>query len=114
MDFLTFKSSPIHGVGAFAACDVPSGTRVIEYLGERIDKEESMRRCAANNQNIFAISSTHDVDGSAHWNPARWINHSCEPNCEAVCEDERIWIVAIRDIAQGEEVTFNYSYDLED
>jgi SET domain-containing protein len=49
------------------------------------------------------------------WNPARLINHSCEPNCEALTDDDnRIWIVAKRDIAAGEELTFNYNYDLED
>ena len=48
------------------------------------------------------------------WNPARIINHSCAPNCEAELENERIWIVATRDIGAGEEITFNYGYDLED
>ena len=113
-EHLFFKSSPIHGTGAFARHAISAGTRVIDYVGERIDKTESVRRCAANNHCIFSLGAAHDLDGAVEWNPARFINHSCDPNCDALCESERIWIVANRDIAAGEEVTFNYTYDLED
>lgn len=111
---VVFKSSAIHGTGGFARADIPSGTRVIEYVGELITKQESLARCERSNEYIFAIDDQHDLDGNVDWNPARFLNHSCEPNCEAQFLEGRIWLVAIREIRAGEELTFNYSYDLED
>jgi SET domain-containing protein len=113
-EFVTFRSSQIHGLGAFARDNIPSGTRIIEYLGEKITKQESLALCEQSNEYIFAIDETHDLNGNVDWNPARFLNHSCEPNCEAQLIDGRIWLIAIRDIRAGEELTFNYSYDLED
>ena len=111
---VVFKPSPIHGSGGFATRGIAKGTRVLEYLGELIDKQESLCRCEQNNSYIFSINDQQDIDGGVDWNPARLINHACEPNCDAVCEDGRIWLVANRGIWAGEEVTFNYGYDLED
>jgi SET domain-containing protein len=111
---IDFRPSSIHGTGGFARADIPSGTRVIEYVGELITKQESLARCERSNEYIFAIDDQHDLDGNVDWNPARFLNHSCEPNCEAQFLEGRIWLVAIRDIRAGEELTFNYSYDLED
>lgn len=113
-DWLRFQPSAIHGLGGFARRIIPPGTRVIEYLGEKIDKQESLRRCELNNEFIFTLDETHDLDGSVDWNPARLINHSCSPNCEAEVDQGRIWIATIREIAVGEEVTFNYGFDLVD
>jgi len=113
-DFVEFRQSTIHGMGGFARCTIPSGTRIIEYVGERISKEESLKRCVANNEFIFTLTETEDLDGSVPWNPARFINHSCSPNCEAELDEDRIWIVALRDIHRGEELSFNYGYDLVD
>jgi hypothetical protein len=113
-DWLIFRESQIHGTGGFTKTDIPQGTRVIEYLGEKIDKQESVRRCQANNQYIFALNDWEDLDGNVDWNPARFINHSCGPNCEVEWEGGHIWIVAKRDIKAGEEITFNYGYDLVD
>jgi SET domain-containing protein len=112
--FFGHAESPIHGTGAFAKSDIPARTRVVEYSGERIDKEESLRRCAAGNEFIFALNDDWDLDGSVPWNQARFLNHSCEPNCEAERVGEQIWIIAIRDIPAGEELTFNYGYSLVD
>lgn len=112
--WVVFRHSPIHGTGGFAAQAIPSGTRVLEYVGERIDKRESLRRCEADNQYIFTLDAATDLDGNVGWNPARFINHSCAPNCEAEVEDGRIWIVSNRAIQAGEELTFNYGFDLED
>jgi len=111
---LSFARSAIHGTGAFARRPLKAGTRVIEYVGEVINKKESLRRCELGNQCIFRRDEEYDLDGNVPWNPARFINHSCAPNCEAISQDGRIWIVARRDIAAGEEVTFNYGFDLED
>jgi SET domain-containing protein len=113
-DWVVFKPSRIDGVGGFARVDIPAGTRVLEYKGERISKAESLARCEQNNEYIFALDEEHDLDGNVSWNPARFLNHSCAPNCEAVPGEGKIWIVSIRRITEGEELTFNYGYDLED
>jgi len=113
-DTIQFKSSPIHGTGGFAKSSIRNGTRIIEYIGERISKAESMRRCEANNAYIFSLNEEQDLDGDVEWNPARFLNHSCAPNCEAEKDEDQIWIIATRDIQSGEEITFNYGYDLEE
>jgi hypothetical protein len=82
-------------------------------VGEKISKQQSLRSCQAENAFIFALNSATDLDGNVDWNPARLINHSCEPNAEARLLDGHIWIVALRAIFPGEEITFNYGYDLE-
>jgi hypothetical protein len=97
----------------FATCSISPGSRVVEYAGERIDKRESMDRCEAGNQCLFYWDDQHDIDGRVDWNPARFANHSCSPNCEARREGDRIWLISIRDIQADEEITFNYGYDLE-
>jgi uncharacterized protein len=113
-EFVTFRPSSIHGTGAFAKAEIAQGTRILEYAGQKISKEESLRRCEGNNPYIFALDAQKDLDGDVPWNPARYINHSCDPNCEALMEDGRIWVVARRHIRLGDEITFNYGYDLED
>ncbi|HEX3799515.1 MAG TPA: SET domain-containing protein-lysine N-methyltransferase [Verrucomicrobiae bacterium] len=112
--WIHFNNSAIHGTGGFARAAIPSGTQLIEYLGRKIDKTESLRQCELDNPYIFTINDEYDLDGNVDWNPARLLNHSCSPNAEAEQDGERIWIVAIRDIAAGEEITFNYNYDLVD
>jgi uncharacterized protein len=111
---LSFGTSPIHGSGAFAKSDLDPGTRVIEYVGEKITKDEAFKQCELNNEYIFYLDEQFDLNGKVSWNPARLINHSCAPNCDAECIEGRIWLIANRPIRAGEEVTFNYNYDLED
>src|SRR5580704_15825533 len=106
---IDFTVSSIHGTGGFARAAIPSGTRLIEYLGRKIDKAESLRQCELDNPYIFSINDEYDLDGNVDWNPARLLNHSCSPNAEAEQDGERIWIVATRDISAGEEITFNYN-----
>src|SRR5512138_3185706 len=113
-DWLEFRPSAIHGTGAFARRPIPRGTHLIEYVGEKITKAESRRRCEAQNEYVFSLDDEWDLDGNVPWNPARFVNHSCAPNCEAEYLEGRIWIVARQDIAAGEELTFNYGYDLAD
>jgi hypothetical protein len=106
--------STIEGRGLFAAREIPAGTSIVEYRGEKISKDESRRRCEAMNPYIFYLNAEFDLDGAVDWNPARLMNHSCDPNCEAELVDEgEIWIVAKRTISPGEELTFNYSYEPE-
>lgn len=106
--------SGIHGEGVFATAHINAGDQVIEYVGEKITKEESARRCELQNWCIFALDDQFDLDGNFEWNVARRVNHSCTPNCVAEFVGSRIWICALRDIDPGEEITFNYGYDLED
>ena len=112
-DAIEFRRSTIDRLGGFARTHIPAGARVIEYVGEKITKAESLRRCEANNEYIFSLDDEHDLDGNVPSNPARLLNHSCAPNCEAELDAGRIWIIALRDIQAGEELTFNYGYDLE-
>ncbi|MST94602.1 MAG: SET domain-containing protein [Pedosphaera sp.] len=111
---LTFQASPIHGQGGFAAESIPAGARVLEYVGEKITKRESTERCRRANHCIFHLDEEWNLDGDVAWNVARLLNHSCAPNSTAELIDGRIWIVAARDLRAGEEITFNYGYDLQD
>jgi SET domain-containing protein len=115
--------SSIHGRGMYATTFIPKGTRIIEYVGERITKVESDRRdderIARQKRGedgcvyIFELNKRHDLDGDVSWNTARLINHSCGPNCEPQGIRGRIWIVAIRDIPAGEELTYDYGFDFQ-
>ncbi len=121
------RDSEIHGRGVYAARDIVEDTEVIEYVGEPIDKEESERRAWAQMAKaekdgdaavyIFTLNDEWDLDGSVDWNIARLINHSCDPNCVAYTEEgedeDRIVIYALRDIEKGEELSFDYGFDLE-
>src|SRR5438309_2028247 len=89
--------SRIAGQGLFAAQDIHKGTRIIQYIGARIPKAESAQRLSEGNANIFACNERYDIDGKTRKNTARYINHSCEPNCEAVVTKHTIWIVALWD-----------------
>ncbi len=113
-ELIQFRLSRIHGTGGYARQTIAAGTRVIEYLGERISKAESLVLCEADNVYIFDIDDEFDLNGNVAWNPARFLNHGCAPNCEAEQDEARIWILALRDIPVGEELTFNYGYGLED
>jgi len=112
-ELVSFRPSTIHGLGGFAKTNIAKDSRILEYLGERIDKRESARRCEADNVYIFSLNEHQDIDGNVNWNPARFLNHSCSPNCEAQVDEDRIWVIASRDIRAGEELTFNYGFDLE-
>jgi len=110
---IEFRASPIHGTGGFALVYLPSGMRLLEYVGRKIDKQESLRQCERDNPFVFYLNAEQDLDGNVEWNPARFLNHSCSPNCAAELIEGRIWVVAQRPIRAGEEITFNYGYDLE-
>lgn len=112
-DIVEFRDSGIHGMGGFALCKIKKRSPIIEYVGEKITKAEGTARCLADNPFIFCLDDEVDVDGDVTWNPARFLNHSCAPNAEAEIFGEQIWVMALRDIKVGEEITFNYSYDLE-
>jgi SET domain-containing protein len=114
------RRSPIQGLGAFATRPIGKGTRLIEYTGERITTDEADARYpddesqARHHTFLFAIDDDVVIDAAVDGNEARFINHSCAPNCDAVIDDARIWIEAIRDIAPGEELAYDYAFVLEE
>lgn len=117
------RRSSIHSRGIFARRDIPKETRILEYTGEKVTKAESLRRANARYERskktgcaavyIFDINKKYDIDGGVGGNVARLINHSCSPNCEAYIIRGRVWIYSLRDIKSGEELTYNYGFDLE-
>jgi SET domain-containing protein len=108
------KDSGVHGKGVFASRKIGAGACIIEYRGERITLDEADRRAEANKHPInhtyfFSVSDGRVIDGGCRGNEARFINHSCEPNCEAIeHEDGRVYIYSLCDIARGEELTYSY------
>ena len=114
--YFVLRRSAIQGQGAFATRPIKRGTRIIEYTGERISPEEADRRyddggMGRHHTFLFSVDSKVCIDAAVDGNDARFINHSCAPNCEAVDERKRIYIEAIRDIAPGEELTYDYQYE---
>jgi len=109
-----FKKSRIHGKGGFARVDLRRGKRIIEYVGPKLTKAEAEAELKKQNPFIFILDDVYDIDGSVDWNPARFINHSCDPNCEVEIVRGHIWLYALRKIKAGEELTYNYSHDLDD
>ena len=115
------RRSEIHGRGAFATRRIPAGTRLVEYAGERLTPAEADARypdpppgaaSAPHHTFLFAIDEDVVIDAGVGGNAARWINHSCDPNCDAVIDDGRIWIETIRDVEPGEELAYDYAYVL--
>jgi uncharacterized protein len=116
------RSSPIHGRGAFATRPIPAGTRLIEYAGQRITQAEADARypegTALHHTFLFAIEDDDGneivIDAGVDGNDARFINHSCAPNCDAIVEHARIWIETIRAVEPGEELAYDYAFILEE
>ena len=114
--WLVLRSSTIHGRGVYARTDIPKGTRLIEYTGERISNAEADRRYDDDTMHrhhtfLFILNSRTCIDAAVGGNVSRFINHSCEPNCVAWIEGRHIWIDALRDIRVGEELGYDYEYD---
>jgi SET domain-containing protein len=119
------RRSPIHGTGVFAARPLAAGTTIIRYGGQLLTHEEADRLYAGNADTghtfLFTLNDDYVIDGASRGNAARWINHSCEPNCEAVLyEDEDgdrsrdyIAIETLRPIRRGEELTYDYGLVLD-
>ena len=110
------RRSSIQGRGAFATRLIRRGQRVIEYTGERIDNDEADRRyddekMGRHHTFLFIVDDKTVVDAAVGGNDARFINHSCDPNLEAVVEGKRIFIYALRTIRPGEELAYDYQYE---
>ena len=107
------RRSGVHGKGVFAVAPIARGERVIEYVGEVITWREALRRHPHDPSDpdhtfYFHIDDGHVIDANVGGNAARWINHACAPNCEADEVDGRVFIQALRDIAPGEELFYDY------
>ena len=107
------RESPLHGLGVFATARIARGRRIVEYRGERISHAEADRRYdhkepGDNHTFLFTVDAHTVIDAGVDGNEARFVNHSCEPNCESVIEAGRVFIDAIRIIVPGEELTYDY------
>jgi SET domain-containing protein len=114
------RTSTIHGRGVFAAADIAKGKRIIEYRGERVAWDDAVTRPDSDPDNpfhtfFFSLDDGRVIDANVGGNEARWINHSCAPNCETEeSDDGRIYIIAKRNIAKGEELAYNYRLKIDD
>jgi SET domain-containing protein len=107
--------SRIAGKGLFAGQAIKKDTIISRYMGTKISKAQSARALAHGNAYICYLNDRYDIDGNTLQNPPRYINHSCDPNCALQTTARAIWVVALRDIWAGEELThqYNYEYDPE-
>jgi len=107
------RRSGVHGKGVFALQDIAKGEALIEYVGEIITWKEALRRHPHNPKDpnhtfYFHIDDKYVIDALYGGNASRWINHACDPNCDADEEEGRVYIKAIRKIKEGEELSYDY------
>jgi uncharacterized protein len=111
--WLLVRRSKVHGNGCFARKFIPKGTRIIEYLGERMSHKEADKRYEGSDVNdnhtfLFIADRRTVIDATKKGNAARWINHHCDGNCESEIERSRVFVDARRDIEKGEELGYDY------
>jgi SET domain-containing protein len=107
------RNSPVHGRGVFAVQPIRKGTRILEYLGDRVSHEAADKRYEDHDENdnhtfLFIVDKKTVIDAGVGGNDARFINHQCEGNCESVIENRRVFIDAVRDIEPGQELGYDY------
>jgi SET domain-containing protein len=110
------RKSTIQGRGVFATRRIRPGQKIIQYTGDRIPNEEADRRydeekMTRHHTFLFTLDDETCIDGNVTSNTARLINHSCDPNCEAIIEDDEIWIYALKNIQPGVELAYDYKYE---
>ncbi|RBB36785.1 SET domain-containing protein-lysine N-methyltransferase [Burkholderia reimsis] len=112
------RRSTVHGRGVFAAQFLRTGERIFEYKGEVITWRSAIRRYERRGDDghtfLFGLSDGMVIDGGRDGNSARWLNHACAPNCEAIEMDGRVFVNAVRDIQTGEELLIDYALELDD
>jgi SET domain-containing protein len=111
-DFIAVRPSAIHGTGVFAKRPIPRGTRIIEYKGRRLAKTQLLQEAQRGERMltyVLNLDAERAVDGAEGGNDARFVNHSCEPNCEIYVFDEIPYVYAMQDIPAGAELTFDYN-----
>lgn len=115
-DFTVAKDSPVHGKGLFAKKSIPRGTRIIEYAGKRVLKKDLITDLVKGLSSLVYIMNINEatvVDAERNGNDARFINHSCSPNCIVYFFDEVPYIYSLREIKTGEELSFDYHLYIE-
>lgn len=115
-DFTLVKSSLVHGEGVFAKQTIPKGTRIFEYAGERVQKVNlaaDLTKGLTSLIYVMNLNEIYAVDGERGGNDSRFINHSCDPNCEVLYFNDTPYIYAIQEIQEGEELSFDYKYGSE-
>ncbi|MDI9333183.1 MAG: SET domain-containing protein-lysine N-methyltransferase [Cytophagales bacterium] len=113
------RTSPIHGRGVFAVKPIKKGERIIEYKGELITWREALDRhphdpSQPHHTFYFHIDDLCVIDGRVNGNWAKWINHSCAPNCESDQVEHRVYIKALRPIKAGEELNYDYGLTIDE
>jgi len=111
---LKVDSSGVHGYGVYATKPISKGTRIIEYAGQRTSWEDTSDDEENPHTFIFGLENGQVINPEIGGNEARWINHCCDPNCEAIEEDDSIFIYAIRDIEPGEELSYDYALEIDE
>jgi uncharacterized protein len=113
------RHSNIHGYGVFALRRIRKGTAILEYLGERLTQAQADARHAGKDPSdghtfLFTVDAKTVIDAGVNGNEARYVNHGCDPNCQAVETDKRIFIEALRTIQPGEELAYDYEIQRDD
>jgi SET domain-containing protein len=113
------RRSGVHGRGVFALRPIRAGETIIEYTGEVISWDEALRRhphdpTDPNHTFYFHVDDGRVIDAARGGNSSRWINHSCEPNCESDEHEGRVFIKALRDLAPGEELSYDYRLTIDE
>jgi SET domain-containing protein len=117
--YFELRTSAIQGTGAFATRTIKKGTRIIEYIGQRItwrtaDKRYDDEKMGRHHTFLFTVDDKTVIDAAVGGNEARFINHSCDPNCEAINDRKRIFIEAVKSIPAGAELVYDYQYERSD
>jgi SET domain-containing protein len=107
------RRSGVHGRGVYATAPIRKGTRIIEYTGRRLPWKKAMNLPARNDDDpyhtfFFSLENGDVIDAAVGGNESRWINHSCDPNCETFEEDDRIFVYALRSLKPGDELFYDY------
>jgi len=108
------RQSGVHGRGVYATQFISEGTRIIEYTGQRVAWEAAPDDDNDPHTFNFGLENGEVINAEIGGNDARWINHSCDPNCEAIEEDDRIFIYAMRDIEPTEELFYDYAMEIDE
>ena len=118
------KKSKVHGTGIFATKDISKNIKIIQYIGDKVTKSEGDRRSALRIRKylnskqtgsvyIFELNNKYDIDGFVPSNKAKFINHSCNPNCEVDIIKNEIWISSIKKIKKNDELSYDYGYSFD-
>ena len=109
------KRSSVEGNGLFANRYIGKGKRVIQYTGDKVKKKIGYKRAEKHLPKIFIFELNHHylIDGKVRWNPARFINHSCNPNCDIEIENNEIWVISLKNIKKNQELNYNYGYSFD-